>query len=277
MFGSSSYITYSNNGYKFLKISNGQDRQTPLVLLHGMFGGLSNFDPLINRMRGYTIYVPQIPLYNLERKELTIPNLATWLKSFCVSCNLEAPVMLGNSLGGHIALEFARVFPNNLSGLVLAGSSGLFENDFGSTCPKRNDRVYIRQRAALTFYEDIVTEELVDEIMDVTQSPEKLPKLLQIARSTHTYNMEEVLPEIRIPTLLIWGKNDLVTPPEVAMTFKKLLPCAELRWIDHCGHAPMMERPDEFVFCLKPFLRDLEHSNSKKNNTEDYEGNYSHR
>lgn len=276
MFGSSSYITYSNNGHKFLRISKGRNEHQPLVLLHGMFGGLSNFDPIIRRLEGQTMYVPLIPLYSFEREKLTIPKLALWLKSFCEALALDTPVLLGNSMGGHIALEYARTFPNDLSALVLAGSSGLFENDFGSTCPKRNDRAYIRQRAALTFYEDIVTEELVDEIMEVTQSPEKLPKLLQIARSTHTYNMEKELPSIDVPTLLIWGKNDLVTPPEVAMTFQQLMPNAQLQWIDFCGHAPMMERPDEFVFYLKPFLHKLQTTNSKKNR-QDYEGNYSNR
>lgn len=277
MFGSSIYPTYSNNGYKFLKISTGREKQTPLVLLHGMFGGLSNFDPLIRRMEDHTIYVPLIPLYTFDREQLTIPQLAAWLDKFCNSCNINVPVLLGNSMGGHVALEYARLYPSKISGMVLAGSSGLFENDFGTTNPKRNDRDYIRKRAALTFYDDIVTEELVDEIMQVTQSPEKLPKLLQIARSTHTYNMEDELAEITTPTLLVWGKNDIVTPPEVALTFKEKLPDAQLKWIDKCGHAPMLERPDEFVRHLNVFLDFLEDTTSNKKSNQNYEGNYTHR
>lgn len=277
MFGSSSYPIYRNNGYKFLKISKEGDRQTPLVLLHGMFGGLSNFDPLIKRLKGYTIFVPLIPLYNLERANLTVPKLAEWLDYFCESCAIKNPVLIGNSLGGHIALKYAHAFPSKISGLVLAGSSGLFENDFGSTCPKRNDRDYLRKRAALTFYDDIVTEELVDEIMEVTQSPQKLPKLLQIARSTHSYNMENELHKIHTPVLLIWGKNDLVTPPEVAHIFHSKLPDARLEWIDKCGHAPMMEQPDQFAALLKNFLDQLKTLNPNKNKSQNYEGNYSHR
>lgn len=277
MFGSSIYPTYSNNGYKFLKISTGREKQAPLVLLHGMFGGLSNFDPLIRRMEAHTIYVPLIPLYTFDREQLTIPQLAAWLDKFCNSCNINVPVLLGNSMGGHVALEYARLYPSKLSGMVLAGSSGLFENDFGSTNPKRNDRDYIRKRAALTFYDDIVTEELVDEIMEVTQSPEKLPKLLQIARSTHTYNMEDELAGITTPTLLVWGKNDIVTPPEVARTFKEKLPDAQLKWIDKCGHAPMLERPDEFVRHLNDFLDFLEDTTSNKKPNQNYEGNYTHK
>ena len=274
MFGSSSYTIYRNNGYKFLKISTEEAKKPPLVFLHGMFGGLSNFDPLIKRLNRYTIYVPFIPLYSFDREELSIPHLAKWLDKFFNRCEINCPVLVGNSLGGHIALEYARVYPSNVAGLVLAGSSGLFENDFGTTSPKRNDRDYIRKRAALTFYDDIVTEELVDEIMEVTQSPEKLPKLLKIARSTHKYNMEEMLSDITAPTLLVWGKDDVVTPPKVAKTFQEKLPNARLKWIDKCGHAPMMERPEEFVRHLTRFL---EHLIVNKNHYQNYEGNYSHK
>ncbi len=277
MFGSSKYPVYRNNGYKFLKISNNRNKRPPVVLLHGMFGGLSNFDPLIKRLNNHTIYVPLIPLYNFDREELSIPRLAEWLQKFCIECEIKQPVLLGNSMGGHIALEYGRVFTEEVSGLVLAGSSGLFENDFGKTNPKRNDREYIRKRAALTFYEDIVTEELIDEIMEVTQSPKKLPKLLKIARSTHQYNMESMLKDIDVPVLLIWGKDDEVTPPRVAELFHEKLPDSRLKWIDKCGHAPMMERPDEFVRHLKPFLKQLEHVKANKNNQQNYEGNYSHK
>ena len=267
MFGSSEYPVYKNNGYKFLKISNEINLRPPLVLLHGMFGGLKKD----------TIYVPLIPLYNFDRDELSIPKLSEWVHNFCMACEINKPVLLGNSMGGHVALEYGRAFKKDLTGLVLAGSSGLFENDFGTTNPKRNDREYIRERAALTFYEDIVTEELIDEIMEVTQSPEKLPKLLRIARSTHKYNMETMLETIDLPVLLIWGKDDKVTPPRVAELFYEKLPDARLKWIDKCGHAPMMERPDEFVRHLKPFLKQLEYIKANKNNQQNYEGNYSHK
>lgn len=264
MFGSSEYTAYTNNGYKFLKISNDLNSCPPLVLLHGMFGGLSNFDPLIKRLDDYTVFVPLIPLYSFEKEELSIPMLSEWLHKFCRDCEIKQPVLLGNSMGGHVALEYSRVFTDDITALVLAGSSGLFENDFGTTNPKRNDREYIRKRAALTFYDDIVTEELIDEIMEVTQSPQKLPKLLKIARSTHNYNMGSMLSDITLPVLLIWGKNDQVTPPGVAKQFYNKLPNARLKWIDKCGHAPMMERPDEFVKHLKPFLQQLQYTKANK-------------
>jgi len=65
------------------------------------------------------------------------------------------------------------------------------------------------------------------------------------------------LSKIKIPVALIWGKNDKITPPEVAVEFNQLLPDSELNWIDLCGHAPMMERPTEFNEILSKFLEKI--------------------
>jgi pimeloyl-ACP methyl ester carboxylesterase len=66
--------------------------------------------------------------------------------------------------------------------------------------------------------------------------------------------MAKDLPKMTTPTCIIWGKNDKVTPPDVADEFHSLLPNSELYWIDHCGHAPMMEHPDEFNIHLEDWL-----------------------
>jgi pimeloyl-ACP methyl ester carboxylesterase len=71
-------------------------------------------------------------------------------------------------------------------------------------------------------------------------------KTLTIAKSAIRHNMAKDLPKMHVPTCIIWGKQDKVTPPEVAEEFKKLLPNSELYWIDKCGHAAMMEEPDQF-------------------------------
>ena len=64
------------------------------------------------------------------------------------------------------------------------------------------------------------------------------------------------LPKLNTPACVIWGKNDNVTPPEVAVDFQKLLPDADLFWLDECGHAPMMEHPDKFNVILHNWLKD---------------------
>ena len=66
--------------------------------------------------------------------------------------------------------------------------------------------------------------------------------------------MRNELKNIKVPTLLIWGLNDNITPPSVAHEFERLIPHTELHFIDKCGHAPMMERGREFNNILKRFL-----------------------
>jgi pimeloyl-ACP methyl ester carboxylesterase len=258
MFGSSKYKLHHRDGYDFLKVSDSENPDKNLVFVHGMFGGLSNFDSLIECLDGYSIFVPKIPLYELKKTELSIPSLAGWLNGFMDTIGIEQAIFLGNSMGGHVVLEFANQFPEKVSAMVLTGSSGLLEYDFGSSFPKRKSYEYIKERANMTFYEDLADDVIVNEILDVVNSRSKLLSLLKLTRSTHSHNMEERLPQIKQPVLLVWGKQDVVTPPKVANQFKKLLPNAQLKWIDQCGHAPMMERPDQFSSLLKEFLSGLE-------------------
>lgn len=273
MFGNTRFEVYTHNEYRFIKISPDTSSDINLVFLHGMFGGLSNFDMLMGRLKNVNIFVPDIPLYDMKRSNLTIPKLAEWVRGFVTELNIENPIILGNSLGGHIALQYALMYQEDVRGLVLTGSSGILENDFGNTFPRRKDREYIRKQANLTFYEDLADDTLVDEIMEVTESPSRLVKLLSIARSTHTHNMEEELHKIKVPTLLVWGEEDIITPPGVAKIFLKEMPNAKLKWIEKCGHAPMMERPDEFTNFMQEYLSTF---NTNKNQSTDYEENYSH-
>jgi len=78
--------------------------------------------------------------------------------------------------------------------------------------------------------------------------------IVQIAKSAQRNNMANEISSIKVPTCLIWGLNDTITPPHVGHEFNRLMPNSELYFIDKCGHAPMMERPLEFNEILENFL-----------------------
>ena len=148
--------------------------------------------------------------------------------------------------------------PERIKSLTLTGSSGLFENAMGDSYPKRGDYEYIKNKTAQTFYDPAVaTTELVDEVFEITRNRIKVIKIIALAKSAIRNNLGEELNQIKIPTCLIWGKNDIVTPPFVAEEFHKLIPQSELHFIDKCGHAPMMEVPNEFNNILSTFLTKL--------------------
>jgi pimeloyl-ACP methyl ester carboxylesterase len=166
--------------------------------------------------------------------------------------------LLGNSLGGHVALVHILKHPEKIKSLILTGSSGLFENGMGDSYPKRGDREYIKKKTQVTFYDPaMATTELVDEVFEITNNRIKVIKIISLAKSAIRNNLGEELNQIKQPTLLIWGNNDIITPPFVGQEFQKLIPNSELHYIDKCGHAPMMEVPDEFNRILDAFLKKL--------------------
>ena len=230
-----------------------------IIILHGLMGALSNFDSTFNHFssKGYKVLIPELPLYSLPLLKTNVKNLAKFLHSFITFKKLDKVVLLGNSLGGHIGLYFTKHYPEKVAALVLTGSSGLYENSMGDSYPKRGDRNYVTQKAQDVFYDpSIATEELIDDVYVVINDRNSLIRTLAIAKSAIRHNMAKDLPNMHQPTCLIWGKQDKVTPPEVAIDFNKLLPDSDLFWIDKCGHAAMMETPEEFNQVLDNWLKE---------------------
>ncbi|MDA9660545.1 alpha/beta hydrolase [Flavobacteriaceae bacterium] len=233
----------------------------PVVILHGLMGGLSNFAGVIDYFpkRGFKILVPELPVYNLPLVNTTVKALANFLDEFLNFKELKEVVLLGNSLGGHIALLFSKFHPERVKGLIITGSSGLYENAMGDGYPKRGDYEYIKTKSEEVFYDPkIATKEIVDEVFETVNDRNKLLKTLAIAKSAIRHNMSKDLPKMEIPTAIIWGAQDLVTPPNVAEEFHLLLPNSSLYWIDKCGHAPMMEHPEEFNRIMHSWMEKIQ-------------------
>ena len=240
---------------KFIEEGNGE----PLVLLHGLFGALSNFQELIEHFRHhYKVVVPMLPLFDLDLLHTSVGGLQKFLHKFMEARNYKGVHLLGNSLGGHVALLYVIKHPERIKSLILTGSSGLFENGMGDSYPKRGDYEYIKKKTEITFYDPkTATKELVDEVYEIVNNRLKAIKIIALAKSAIRNNLGEELNQIKQPTLLIWGNNDTITPPFVAREFHKLIPNSELYFIDKCGHAPMMEVPAEFNQILDKFLTKL--------------------
>lgn len=242
---------------KFKYIEEGEGE--PLVLLHGLFGALSNFKDLIEYFRhSYKVVVPMLPLFELDILHTSVGGLAKHVHKFLETKGYENVHLLGNSLGGHVGLVHTLKHPERIKSLILTGSSGLFENGMGDTYPKRGDYEYIKKKTEITFYDpNTATKELVDEVFEITRNRLKVIKIIALAKSAIRNNLGEELNQITLPTLLVWGSNDTITPPFVAREFHRLIPNSELHFIDKCGHAPMMEQPEEFNVILEKFLKKL--------------------
>ena len=250
-----SYTLKKEGNYSYIEVGEG----TPIIILHGLMGGLSNFDDVTGffSKKGYKVVIPELPLYTTPLLKTNVKHFAKHLNNFIDHKNYDKVILLGNSLGGHIGLYHTKMYPEKVKALVITGSSGLYESAMGSGYTKRSDYEVIKKKAQDVFYDpEIATKDIVDDVYATVNDRNKLIKTLAIAKSAIRHNMSKDLPKMKTPTCIIWGKNDIVTPPEVAEVFQELLPDSDLFWIDKCGHAAMMEHSEEFNQILLQWLID---------------------
>jgi pimeloyl-ACP methyl ester carboxylesterase len=239
-------------GFRYVDEGNGE----VLMLLHGLFGALSNWEGVVARFsKHFRVVIPMLPIYEMPIKEAGLEGLRNFTEDFVEMMKIEKSIIMGNSLGGHVALLYALNNPSRVSKLVLTGSSGLFENGMGGSYPRRGSRDYVKERVEYTFFDAAVaSKELVDEVFETTRSIPKAMRIVAIAKSAQRNNLANDLPRILVPTLLVWGLNDTITPPMVAHEFNRLIPNSQLKFIDQCCHAPMMEHPEKFNELAEEFL-----------------------
>ena len=240
------------NGFRYVDEGGGD----VLFLLHGLFGALSNWEGVVDKFsKNYRVVIPMLPLYEMPIREAGLDGLRQFVENFVSQKKLDHMIIMGNSLGGHIALMYTLQNASKVKKLILTGSSGLFEDSMGGSYPKRGNYEYIKERVAYTFYDPAVASKaLVDEVFEITNSIPKCMRIVGIAKSAQRHNMAEEIPNITVPTLLVWGLNDTITPPVVAHEFNRLIPNSTLKFIDKCCHAPMMEHPEKFNEIVEDFV-----------------------
>jgi len=242
------------DGFSYIEKGYGR----PIIILHGLMGGLSNFKGVFDYFPSnkYKVIIPELPVDKTPILKTNVATFSKFVYQFINYKKLKDVILLGNSLGGHVALLFTRDYPQLVSGLIITGSSGLYEKSMvGDGYPKRGNYDYIKTKTEEVFYDPkIATKEIVDEVFACVNNREKLVRTLSLAKSAIRHNMSKDLPIMTTKTLIVWGKQDSVTPPNVAEDFHSLLPNSDLSWIDKCGHAPMMEHPNEFNNIMQNWL-----------------------
>lgn len=246
---------YTKKEAKYTYVETGGDKEV-LFLLHGLFGALSNFEGIINKFSSsYNVVCPILPIFEIPFVKLNLGSLVSWVEEFVKYKAFKEFHVIGNSLGGHLAQLYTLKNPSHVKSLALTGSSGLFEDSMGNTFPKRGDYEFIRTKTQSTFYDpSIATKEMIDEVYDIVNDRSKTLSIIATARSAIKNNLEDKIINITCPTLLVWGKQDTITPPFVGEKFRDLIPNSSLVLVDKCGHAPMMEVPDQFNDILEAFL-----------------------
>ncbi len=243
---------------KFNYIESNGGEET-LLLLHGLFGALSNFEGIFTHFSGkMNVVVPLLPIFDLPLHRVSVTGLADHVAEFVAYKGFGKVHVLGNSLGGHIAILYALAHPAQIASITLTGSSGLFESAMGTSFPKRGDFDFIKRKTEATFYRpEVATQELIDEVYDIVNDRNKAIRIIATSKSAVRHNLGDHLHNIKAPTLLIWGKEDQITPAFVGDKFHEMIPHSKLLFIEECGHAPMMEHPKLFNQYLETFLEEV--------------------
>lgn len=256
------YTQVEEGNFKYIETNGGPET---LLLLHGLFGTLSNFGGILDHFgKSYNVVVPILPIYEMALQKVSIGGLLDHVIRFVEFKGYEKVHVLGNSLGGHITLLYTLARPERIASMTLTGSSGLFENSMGSSFPKRGNYEFIKTKTEATFYNpEVASKELVDEVFDIVNDRNKAIRVVLTAKSAIRHNISDKLHLIKAPTLLIWGKEDIITPPFTAEKFHEMIPDSRLIFIEKCGHAAMMEHPDTFNMHLGTFLQEVIEKNQR--------------
>ncbi len=246
---------------KVVEIGEGR----PIVFLHGLVGLNDHWDGVVrlsqHRLRASLL---EIPLLSLRGDDCSIMGVETLTAKFLeqnfAGQSGPAPILVGNSFGGHVALRLSLNRPDLVSGLVLAGASGLIEKSMVADVQIRPSREWLSRKIGELFFDPKthMKEADLDRAFTELSNRGGARAMIKLSRSARRNHLGNRIPEIQAPTLLIWGKQDIVTPPEAAEQFMALLRDARIVWFDKCGHAPMIEKPDLFAQALMDFATELD-------------------
>lgn len=230
----------------------------PLILLHGLYGNAHNWSETISYFsKSHQVIVPFLPLYEIRRSKDVATSLMIYMENLVEELGLEDFILAGNNLGGYLAVLYTLAYPDKVNRLILSGSTGLLDQNPGLTYPGRCNLPFISEKVKRLFYNaDAVTEKLVEEVYYTLSDLRKSTGLLKITKAFGRNILARELPKIFTPTLLIWGQQDRIAPMESALKLRELISAnVDLRVIDHCGHMPMMERPQQFNRILDNYLK----------------------
>lgn len=218
-----------------------------VLLLHGLFDNLMHWNSTVNALKSnYRVIIPRLPLFKDAASGERLTSLVKALSEFVAWHQLSDVTLVGHGVGGQLALMYAYTHPDKVARLVLSGSFGLYD-PVGVNTPDEREELAVAEKNT---DEDYFTEEAYLAVQHI-------PKRLTLSVHTQRLSAGLGLPflnKIEQRTLLLWGVNDAVTPPEIALHFHDFLKNSELIFLKNCGHEAMSDQPDEFSHHVYSFL-----------------------
>lgn len=234
-------------------------RGAPVVFLHGLVGLNDHWEDVTARVQDRMRCVAfELPLLQLRGDHCSIHGATDLTARFIAERFTEPVVLVGNSFGGHVAARLAIDRPELVCGLVLTGASGILETSRVTEIQLRPSREWLSRRIGELFFDRVhVRDADIDRAHAELSERGGARAMVRLARSARKDHLGDRMREVRVPTLLVWGRQDVITPPVAAEGFARSIEGSELVWLDECGHAPMIEKPQEFAAALLRFAERL--------------------
>jgi pimeloyl-ACP methyl ester carboxylesterase len=248
----------------------------PVILIHGLSGcwqnWLENIPHLARRHRVIAVDLPGFGESELPNEEISIPGYGRFVDAFLTDVGIERAALVGNSMGGFIAAETALAHPSRVEKLVLVSAAGLarvgnrqlyaleraarLAHPLAAVFLARRQHIVRRPRLrkrmlfGIVRHPELIAPELAYEVASGAGKPGFMNALNAIA----AYDFRDRLPEITVPTLIVWGRDDRIVPVAGAYEYQELIPIARRVIFEDTGHMPMLERPGRFNQLVEEFL-----------------------
>lgn len=254
----------------------------PVVLLHGIGRSLEDWAETIGPLsQGHRVYAPDMIGFGYTDKPdvpYSLAGLARFVAHFLDAAGESRPVVLvGNSLGGAVAQQFAVGYPERTRGLVLVNSAGfgrevapilraLAVHGVGERLLRPHPRTARRVVQSLFHDPSFATEERVQQALDLARQPDSARAFLRVLRSIGTWrggrpewraDLARRLAPLRVPTLIVWGDRDRILPAHQLDAARAGHPHARVHLFRDTGHLPQLERAEEFGRLVSDFLQEL--------------------
>ncbi|MET3811795.1 alpha/beta fold hydrolase [Arthrobacter sp. UYEF3] len=264
------HVDVGGTRLRYRKTGSGE----PVLLLHGIGQSLDDWTEQHDRLAArHTVYSVDLPGFAYSDRlpgRATLAGLASVLPGFLDALGVHEPLpVMGNSLGGAVAMKLAADHPDRVSALVLANSAG-FGKEVAvvlrllAALLLRPDKEASRRTVQSIFYDkELVTDARVGHALALSQRATHRQTVLDIARDLGTIAgiraewrtaLMVALAESDIPTLVVWGDHDHILPFSHLGAAAAALPHAESHVFSKTGHMPQIERPEEFAAVVEEFL-----------------------
>jgi pimeloyl-ACP methyl ester carboxylesterase len=236
----------------------------PLLVIHGELGVPGWLESFAQLAQHYDVIVPSLPGYGRTARPdwiMGVHDLAAWVTWLARDLDLRTPVnLVGCSLGGWVAAELATVAPQFIKKLVLVGAMGLKPDEgeifdyFLDSGPTGLRRAFHKPESSADFMR--YWNELSPEAADIVEQHREMTCRIAWKPYMHSLTLRHLLPGVRTPTLVLWGREDRITPLNAGEIYARTIPRAKLVTIPDCGHMPEMEKPAAFAALVRDFLGD---------------------